>query len=146
ETFYYRGNGSFDVIPDTEYTLQKYAGRNVVIYGNRNNNAAWNLLLKDCPVQVSNGSIIAGNRSYKGADLGTYFVYPHPQNDINLVGVVAGTGEAGMKGAALNNYLQPITGFPDIMIFHADMLRTGLDGLEAAGFFDNDWTLTKEDF
>ncbi|GHV65821.1 hypothetical protein FACS1894199_07580 [Bacteroidia bacterium] len=146
ETFYYRGNGSFDVIPDTEYSLQKYAGRNVVIYGNKNNNAAWNLLLKDCPVQVSNGGITAGSRSYKGTDLGTYFVYPHPQSDINLVGVIAGTGEAGMKGAALNNYLQPITGFPDIMIFHADMLRTGLDGLEAAGFFDNDWTLTKEDF
>jgi hypothetical protein len=145
ETFYYRGNGSFDIIPDTDYSLQKYAGRNVVLYGNKQTNAAWNLLLKDCPIQVSNGIITAGSQTYKGNDLGAYFVYPHPQNDVNLVGVIAGTGETGIKATALNNYLLPITGFPDVMIFRADMLRTGLEGVEAAGFFDNDWTLAKGD-
>jgi pimeloyl-ACP methyl ester carboxylesterase len=144
ETFYYRGNGSFDVIPDTEYSIGKYAGRNVILYGNRNTNSAWNLLLKDCPVQVSNGTVTAGGKTYKGNDLGIYFVYPHPQSDVHSVGVVAGTGEAGIKATMLNNYLLPITGFPDLMIFRADMLRTGLDGVEAAGFFDNSWTLPEE--
>jgi hypothetical protein len=142
ETFYYRGNGSFDLIPDTDYSLQKYDGRNVVLYGNKNNNAAWNLLLKESPIQVSNGLVTAGDKTYKGNDLGAYFVYPHPESDINLVGVVAGTGESGIKATSLNNYLLPITGFPDLMIFRADMLRTGLEGVEAAGFFDNDWTFT----
>jgi hypothetical protein len=141
ETFYYRGNGSFDVIPDTEFTLEKYAGRNVVVYGNRNNNRAWNLLLKNSPIQVSKDAVTAGAQSWKGDDLGAYFLYPHPQNDVNFVGVVAGTGETGIRGASLNNYLQPITGFPEIMIFRADMLRTGLDGLEHAGFYNNNWEL-----
>jgi hypothetical protein len=73
--------------------------------------------------------------------LGTYFVYPHPQNDSTLVGVVAGTGDAGMQATAPNNYFSGITGFPDLMIFRADMLRTGLDAVEIAGYFNNEWRL-----
>ncbi len=146
ETFYYRGNGSIDVIPDTEYSLAKYASRNVVIYGNKDNNRAWNILLKNSPVQVTRSEIIAGGRSFKGDDLGTYFVYPHPDSDTALVGVVAGTGDAGMRATSPNNYISGITGFPDLMIYRADMLRDGLEAVEAAGYFDNDWTLTKEDF
>jgi hypothetical protein len=139
EIFYYRGNGSIDVIPDVAYSPEKYSGRNVVIYGNKDNNRAWNVLLKDCPIQVSKGLITAGNQKYQGDDLGTYFVYPHPKNDTNLVGVVAGTGSVGMKSLSPNNYISGITGFPDLMIFRADILRVGLDGLETAGFFKNNW-------
>ncbi|GHU63301.1 hypothetical protein FACS1894123_05810 [Bacteroidia bacterium] len=141
ETFYYRGNGSIDVIPDTEYTTAKYSNRNVVIYGNKNNNRAWNILLKECPIQVSNEGITAGARTYKGDDLATYFVYPHPQSDTALVGVVAGTGTSGMQATSPNDYISGITGFPDLMIYRADMLRIGLDGVEVAGYFDNDWRL-----
>ena len=146
ETFYYRANGSVDVIPDTEYSTEKYPERNAVLYGNRDNNCAWLQLLKDCPVQVSKNEISAGARKYTGDDLGAYFVYPHPHSNTALVGVVAGTGERGMKAVSQNDYISGITGFPDLMIFRTDMLRTGLDSVEAAGYFDNDWTLTKEDF
>lgn len=146
ESFYYRGNASIDVIPDTEYSLTKYAGRNVVLYGNKNNNRAWSLLLKDCPIQVTKNEIKAGDTSYTGDDLGAYFVYPHPTSNTALVGVVAGTGAIGMRATSPNNYVSGITGFPDIMIFRADILRNGLDAMELTGFFDNDWTLTKKDF
>ncbi len=146
ETFYYRGNGSIDVIPDTEYSVAKYPNRNVVIYGNKDNNRAWVTLLKDSPIQVGKGVITAGARTFKGEDLGTYFVYPHPQSETASVGVVAGTGNAGMYATSPNNYISGITGFPDLMIYRADMLKDGLTGMEAAGFFDNDWTLTKQDF
>jgi len=146
ETFYYRGNGSIDVIPDTEYSLAKYKDRSVVLYGNKDNNRAWALLLKDCPIQVTNGKITAGSRSFTGEDLGTYFVYPHPESNIASVGVVAGTGDAGMRATSPNNYISGVNGFPDLMIYRADMLKDGLSAMEAAGFFDNDWTLTKLDF
>ncbi|MDR2679845.1 MAG: prolyl oligopeptidase family serine peptidase [Tannerella sp.] len=145
ETFYYRGNGSIDVIPDTEFSLSGYSNRNVVIYGNKNNNSAWPLLLKDCPVQVSRNEIKAGDTSFTGDDLGVYFVYPHPANDHALVGVIAGTGLPGMRATSPNNYISGITGFPDIMIYRADVLRDGLPAVEIAGFFNNDWTLTRED-
>ena len=114
----------------------------MVIYGNNNNNRAWQLLLKDCPVQVSKNEIKAGNLTFNGDDLGTYFVYPHPANDKTLVGVVAGTGISGMYSTSPNNYISGITGFPDFMIFRADVLRNGMDANEIIGFFNNDWTLT----
>ena len=41
ETWYYRGNGSVDIVPDKEYSIEKYPGRNVIIYGNTNSNSAW---------------------------------------------------------------------------------------------------------
>lgn len=145
ETFYYRGNGSVDVIPDTEYSPDKYRGRNVVLYGNADNNRAWNLLLRNCPVQVRGGEVSMGDRSYRGDDLGAYFVYPHPEFEEALVGVVAATGESGMRATAPNNYISGITGFPDLMVFRAAMLKDGLDGVETAGFFDNDWSLRSGD-
>lgn len=141
ETFYYRGNGSIDVIPDTEYALAKYADRNVIIYGNKENNRAWPLLLKDCPVQVGRKQITAGDKTFTGADLATYFIYPHPQSPTASVGVVAGTGEAGRMATSSNNYISGITGFPDLMIFRADMLRDGLEKVEVAGYFTNNWEL-----
>lgn len=146
ETFYYRGNGSIDVIPDTEYSVAKYPNRNVVVYGNKDNNRAWAVLLKDSPIQVGKGLITAGTRTFDGDDLGTYFVYPHPQSETASVGVVAGTGNAGMRATSPNNYISGITGFPDMMIFRADMLKDGLNEMEAAGFFDNNWTLANQDF
>ncbi|MDR1879515.1 MAG: prolyl oligopeptidase family serine peptidase, partial [Tannerellaceae bacterium] len=105
ETFYYRGNGSVDVIPDTDYTPAAYKDRNVVVYGNRNNNSAWPLLLKECPIQVGNGEITAGGHAYRGDDLATCFIYPHPESDTASVGVVAGTGDAGMRATSPNNYI-----------------------------------------
>lgn len=146
ETFYYRGNGSIDVIPDTEYTPAKYPDRNVVIYGNKDNNRAWGMLLKHCPIQVNRSQITAGDQTYIGNDLATYFIYPHPQSEKASVGVVAGTGEAGMFATSNNNYVSGITGFPDLMIFRADMLLDGLEGMEAAGYFDKDWTLSSGDY
>ncbi len=141
ETFYYRGNGSVDVIPDTEYSAAKYPGRNVVLYGNADNNRAWGRLLGSCPIRVRRGEVSLGDRSYRGDDLGAYFVYPHPDFAEALVGVVTATGQAGMRAAAPNNYISGITGFPDIVVFRADMLKDGLQGVETAGFFDNDWSL-----
>lgn len=146
ETFYYRGNGSIDVISDVEYTTAKYTDRNVVIYGNKDNNRIWNTLLSNSPIQVSKDKIVAGSKTYTGSDLATYFTYPHPNSSVAMVGVVAGTGNEGMWATSPNNYISGITGFPDLMIFRADMLKNGLESVEAAGYFDNDWSLNKGDF
>lgn len=145
ETFYYRANGSVDVIPDYEYEVAKYPNRNVILYGNYDNNYVWSRLLKGCPVQVRNGEIAMGGRLYKGDDLGAYFVYPHPDYPDALVGVVTATGVRGMRATMPNNYISGITGFPDLMVFRADMLREGLAQVETAGFFDNDWSLDGKD-
>lgn len=146
ETFYYRGNGSMEVIADKDYSPEKYKDRNVVLYGNGTTNKAWNILLKDAPVQVRKGEITVGHKKYTGDDLGTYFVYPNPYSKTASVGVVAGTGTAGMWATSPNNYVSGITGFPDLMVFRADVLRDGLQEMVAAGFFDTYWSLGSSDF
>ncbi|MEG2478775.1 MAG: prolyl oligopeptidase family serine peptidase, partial [Mucinivorans sp.] len=141
ETFLYRGNGSMDVIADTEYKADNYKDRNVVLYGNASNNSAWNTLLAFSPIQVRRGELSLGGELYRGDDLATLFVQPHPFSDVALVGVVSGSGISGMKATALNNYISGITGFPDFMVFSSDMLLKGLPEVKATGFFDNSWSL-----
>lgn len=139
ETFYYRGNGSIDVIADRDFTPEAYKDRNVVIYGNSSNNSAWNKLLAASPLQVGRGELKFRDQVHKGDNLATYFIYPRPDSETASVGVVAATGEKGMRATGANNYISGITGFPDIMIFNTDMRRDGLKAVLHAGFFDNDW-------
>lgn len=146
ETFYYRGNGSIDVIADTDFTLLNYKDRNVVIYGNASNNSAWKLLLKESPIQIGNKQIKIGDKIIKGNDLAAYFVQPRRDSKTALVGVVGGTGEVGMRATWANNYISGITGFPDVLIFRADLLSKGLSEMKVSGFFDNDWSVKTLEF
>ncbi len=141
ETWYYRGNGAVDIIPDKEYSRSKYAGRNVVLVGSASTNSAWNSLLSDCPVKVSSGSIAVGEKTLQGDDLAAYFVWPIAGTSDNSVSVIAGSGLKGMKAANGNQYFAGASGFPDIMIFRLGMLNSGISGVEMAGFFDNEWKL-----
>ena len=60
ETFRYRANGNIEVVRDTDFSLEKYPNRNVIVYGNKSNNMAWNLLLKNSQIQVSNNEVVFG--------------------------------------------------------------------------------------
>ena len=146
ETFYYRGNGSIDVIADTDFNLSNYKDRNVVVYGNASNNIAWKLLLKDSPIQIDTKQIIVGGKIIKGNDLAAYFIQARRDSKTALVGVVGGTGEVGMRATWANNYISGITGFPDVMIFRADLLSKGLSEMRVSGFFDNDWSAKTLEF
>ena len=141
ESWYYRGNGAVDLIADTDFDPQNYPDRGVVLYGNANTNAAWSKLLADCPIQVGNGSIKAGTRTFSGDDLAAYFVWPRRDSEVASVAVVSGTGLTGMNAANANQYFSGGSGFPDFMIFTNDMLRSGVDGVKMAGFYNNDWSL-----
>jgi hypothetical protein len=146
EKFWYRGNGTVEMVKDTDFSPAKYADRNVILYGNKSNNAAWNSLLKDSPVQVSNGKVSVGSKIMGGSQWGIYFVYPRPDSDTATVGVVSATGMRGMKGAYANDYLVNGTTFPDVMLFDDSMMEKGLEGVKCSGFFGNDWSVEKGDF
>jgi predicted peptidase len=143
ESWYYRGNGAVDIITDKQFSAEKYKGRNVIIYGNANNNSAWNILLKDCPLQISANKITADSLHFSGDDLAAYFVWPQKDPKL-LTGVVAATGIKGMKAAYANQYFAGGSGFPDFMIFSADMLKDGSKAVKLAGFFDNEWKLKSD--
>ncbi len=140
ESWYYRGNGSVDIIADKEYAPAKFSGRNVIIYGNASNNAAWSSLLNDCPIQVTRNTITAGSNTWSGDDLASYFIWPQ-KNGVNTTGVVTGTGVKGMNATSANQYFAGGSGFPDYMIFKMGMLTSGVDDVKMVGFYDNNWKL-----
>ncbi len=146
ETFLYRGNASIDVVSDKAFNAKDYKDRNVIIYGNASNNMAWKKVLRAALLHVADGEIRFGGEVLKGDDLGVYFVYPRFDSATASVGVVAGTGLKGMKATYANNYFSGITGFPDVMVFSADFLKTGLEDIKISGFFGSDWSIEKGAF
>jgi hypothetical protein len=145
ETWYYRGNGAVDIIPDHEFSLAKYKDRGVILFGNKTTNKAWNVLLKDCPIQIERNKATAGNKVWIGDDLSASFVWPIPNSSIASVAVIGGTGVKGMRGADANQYFAGASGFPDFMIYRLNMLIDGVNGVKMAGFFDNNWKLSDTD-
>jgi hypothetical protein len=146
ETWYYRGNGAVDIIPDKAFSLEKYKDRGVIIYGNKSTNAAWPALLKDCPIQVENNKITAAGKTWTGDDLGAYFVWPIHSSVNASVAVIGGSGLKGMNAVTANQYFAGASGFPDFMIYRLDMLHKGASELKMAGFYDNGWELSGADF
>ncbi len=146
ESWYYRGNGAVDIVSDKEYTLSGYPGRAVILFGNASTNAAWKLLLQDCPIQVERGRIRAGDKVWEGDGLGAYLVWPLRNSPVSCVAVIGGSGLKGMEAANANQYFAGASGFPDFMLFGLDMLQSGGSAVKMAGFFDNDWKLVNSEF
>jgi len=146
ETFWYRGNASVDVVPDTAFDADKERDRNVVLYGHADGNAAWKPLLGDGPVQVLRGSVQVDDRKEAGDDLACVFVRPRPGSDRALVGVVAGAGVAGMRLTDHLAYFLSGAEYPDCLVFGPEVLARGAEGVRAAGFFGPDWGVASGEF
>lgn len=145
ESWWYRGNGAVDVIPDVEFNAQKDRDRSVILYGNAETNRAWPALLAGSPVQVDRRGIRVGAKLIQGDDLGCLFVRPRPGSAIASVAVVAGTGLVGARATNNLPYLQPMLGLPDLLVVGADTWEKGFGGVRAAGFFGNDWSIERGD-
>jgi predicted esterase len=145
ETWYYRGNGAVDMVADKDFTPSVYPDRGVIIFGNATTNSAWKSLLNNSPLQVQRGSIKVGDEEIKGDDLGIYFTYPRSDSRVASVSVIAGTGVLGMKATYGNQYFAAGSGFPDYLIFNADMLKDGAKSIKITGFFDSNWQISKTD-
>lgn len=146
ETFWYRGNGAVDVIPDTAFNASAEPDRGVILYGNADSNRAWPTLLGDSPVQVRRGQVTIGGRTLSGDDLACLFLRPRAGSDVACVGVVAGTGVAGMKLTDRLLYFLSGVAYPDCTVLGPDMLSDEARGVRAAGFFGNDWSVEQGDF
>ncbi|RXG33231.1 carboxylesterase family protein [Leeuwenhoekiella marinoflava] len=146
EKFWYRANGSVEVVRDRDFKASSFPNQNIIIYGNKSNNTAWNKLLKDCPIQVTTNTMKVGSKSLTGNTWGALFIYPRKQSPKASIGVVTGTGIEGMKAAYANDYLENGTTFPDVLIFDKTMITKGIEGVKASGFFGNDWSVEEGDF
>lgn len=145
ETFWYRGNGSFQIMLDTEFDPGREPDRSVILYGSAYSNRAWKGLLGDSPVQVAEGGITVGERRLMGEDLACLLIRPRPGSDTASVGAVGGTGIAGMRLASLVPYFVSGVAIPDWIVIGPEATSKGAGGIRAAGFFGNDWELSERD-
>ncbi len=146
ESWWYRGNGSVDVIADIEFDAAAEPDRSVILYGNAVTNAAWKPLLGAGPVQVTRGSVQIGERRMEGSDLLCLFVRPRPGSDLASVGAIAGSGVEGSRLADRIPYFLAGVAFPDCTVLSTRMLREGAAGVKGAGFFGADWSVERGEF
>ena len=146
EAFWYRGNGSIDVVPDTDFDAAKERDRGVILYGHADSNGAWKSLLGESPVQVRRGQLRIGQRELRADDLSCLFLRPRPGSDVACVGVVSGTGVVGLKLTDRVPYFLAGVAFPDCTVFGPDALASGADGARVAGFFGSDWSVDRGEF
>ncbi|MEZ6234619.1 MAG: prolyl oligopeptidase family serine peptidase [Phycisphaerales bacterium] len=156
ETFWYRGNGAMQIVTDEMLLAAldpegEAAGiadgiadpdRSVVLYGHRAMNAAWDRLLVDCPIVVERGRVAVDGREVRGEDLSCLFVRPRPGSGVASVGVVAGTGTAGLRLAEQLPCFVSGAHYPDWTIIDSSMLVDsdgGRAGVVGCGFFAEDW-------
>lgn len=146
EVFWYRGNGSVDVIPDVALLdpsrADEFLDRSVILYGHATSHAAWTSLLGDGPVRVDRGVVRIGDREIKGDDLACLFVRPRPGSAVASVGVVSGTGPAGLRLSATIPYFVSGVALPDLAVVRAGTPAKAL----AAGFFGEDWGVDSGEF
>jgi predicted peptidase len=146
ETFYYRGNGSVDVLPDSEFALRAFRDRNVLLYGNSDTNSAYNKLISNPDIELKQGHLKIGTRKVVGSDLSVAFILPRKDSSVGSVGVIGGTGEVGMRLCDRMPIFTSGTGFPDLIAFRPSMLANGTKGVVAAGYFGNDWRVKSGEF
>jgi len=146
ETFWYRASGAIDVLADTDFDPAAESDRSVILYGNAKTNAAWKPLLAGSPVQVTAGKVTIDDRALEGNNLACLFLRPRANSDVAVIGVIAGTGLAGMRLTDRLPLFVSGVGYPDCLVFGADALAEGLGGIRAAGFFGGNWSVKQGEF
>lgn len=139
ESFWYRGNGDAEVIPDIRLNSTDVDSRDVLLIGNRALNSVWATLAGDSPVDVKPGEVKVGGKTYSGDDKVALFCRP------SGAGMVAFVGVTGMAGAHLSErlpYFVSGVAYPDYTVVGPDALKSGTKGVLDAGWFDNKWKLT----
>jgi poly(3-hydroxybutyrate) depolymerase len=144
DQWWVRGNGTFEIITDTAFDAKQYLTRNVVLYGNHDQNGAWATVLGDtAPIDVRNGAFVGPTSRHGGDDIAVMFVHPRADCEQGQVGVVAATGTKGMRAAMRTPVFSAGVGIPDLVAFRAAMLTDGATGVIEAGYFGNDWSVDR---
>ena len=144
QRWYRRGNGYVRIIPDTSVDTKIIKDYNLVLIGNPKTNTVWNSIDKRLPIKVEDHRILLNKNIIKGNHLGTIFVYPNPLNTNKFVVCIGGTDSTGIKLTRLFSIFYAGEGLPDFLVFDNSIRLWGWAGIKAAGFFDNNWNLSKD--
>ena len=140
ETFWYRGNGSVDVVPDTMWETIAEKDRNVIVYGNATVNAAWKQLLVESPLKLERDHWSLANEPIDQQPVAIWMVRPRPSSKVASVAAIGGTTLLAMQSTRSAPFFSSGTGYPDLIVAKPDFLEKGVASVLLAGFFGNDWT------
>ena len=141
ETFWYRGNGSIEIIRDTDFDPEAEPDRTVVLYGNASTNKAWNELLSGSPIRLESGSITIKTHRMPRDDLALLMARPRPGSDTAMVAIVGGSGITGMRLTEQFPFFASGLHYPDWFIAEPEIYLKAEAGVVAAGFFDSNWSI-----
>jgi hypothetical protein len=141
QTWWYRGNGRGILLSDEEYLAEAAENRNVILYGNRDTNRAFDALVAgDAPFDARRGSIRVADREHRGDALGAVCILPARSGRKEaLVGLCADSGPRGTRlGQTLATFVSGV-GYPDYAVYSPEILRCGDGGVLEAGWWSARW-------
>jgi pimeloyl-ACP methyl ester carboxylesterase len=146
ETWWYRGNGSVDVVADVDFDPEANPERGVILFGNADTNAVYSELVDfRAPLRLAGEQFVYGSGGsgtiFEGDDIGGLFVFPRSGSEEALVAVIGGTGLEGMRSTDRLPIFLSGAHYPDVLIFRSNMLLEGLPGIVLSGFLGRDWDL-----
>lgn len=136
----YRANGDAPVVTDQDYLRLAPSG-NVILYGNRDDNAAWVVLGEEPEVDFEDGAARVGGQRFEGDLAGVFVQQGRTAQGPLLVGAFASTStRAARVGDTFAPFISGV-GYPDYAVVGLDVLARGDEGVVAAGWFDHAWRL-----
>jgi hypothetical protein len=146
ETFYYRGNGSVDVVSDDAYLRGAFKGRNALFFGNESVNAAWKTVEAADEIHIDADGARLGTAWSLSGSAACLFTRPGANDSFCMNAFVGGSDVRAMRAADRLPYFVSGTAYPDAMFCSPDVWQSGADAILAAGFFGSDWSTAAGDW
>ncbi len=130
EQWWYRGNGTARVMPDTAFLdrMVDFApNTNIILYGNSSSNRLWHILGDKFPVTMGTGRLTVDGRAIEGDDIGCLCA---AQVGKFTIGIVGGTGIAGMRATDRIPYFTSGVGVPDVVVLRSSVWLEGMSAVE----------------
>ncbi|MDQ3033760.1 MAG: extensin family protein [Myxococcota bacterium] len=134
------------VVADTEVTDEMMRRSHLVLYGTPGANSVLERMQGQLPIRVTSEGVQVGERTYRGAGVGTRFVHPNPLAPSRYVIVQAAPTTAGVQGGHnLPDFLADWVVYDGSTTRTRQRLISGRNGQVAMGFFDRFWSLPDGD-
>lgn len=138
----YRGNGNAPIRTDLQILEMSEADRaaafgvrNLILYGNADDNRAFALLGENPSIEFRDGSVRLGSQSWSGDYAGVFVL---PSGGRMIAAFASTTTQAARLGDTLAPFISGV-GYPDYAIVGLDVLQRGDAAVVAAGWFDHAW-------
>jgi len=149
ESLYYRGNGAVDVWTDDDYMARRkhdrsLRDRNVILFGNLDDNTAWRNLMPGCEVRVRGAAVYAPTFADKVGS-SALITFPLPGSNTAMIGAFGVSQPAGVDVLERLPILPSGGAYPDWTVFDPrEEPGHGIKSVVLAGNFGPDWSLKIE--